>query len=79
MISQRNYSRAGRNYWSALHLIGSPCVITDVVMPGMNGFALYDALRQSGFDKPVIFMTGALLKRGPNSARHDSWRGLLPQ
>jgi FixJ family two-component response regulator len=34
------------------------CVITDVVMPGMNGFALYKALRASGFDKPVIFMTG---------------------
>ncbi|QQX86840.1 response regulator [Cupriavidus necator] len=34
------------------------CVITDVVMPGMNGFALYEALRTRGFDKPVIFMTG---------------------
>lgn len=34
------------------------CVITDVVMPGMNGFALFEALRARGFDKPVIFMTG---------------------
>lgn len=34
------------------------CVITDVVMPGMNGFALYDGLRARGFHKPVIFMTG---------------------
>ncbi|WER47519.1 response regulator [Cupriavidus sp. WKF15] len=39
-----------------LHQIA--CVITDVVMPGMNGFALYEQLRASGFDKPVIFMTG---------------------
>lgn len=34
------------------------CVITDVVMPGMNGFALYEQLRACGFDGPVIFMTG---------------------
>ena len=34
------------------------CVITDVVMPGMNGFVLYETLRSRGFDRPVIFMTG---------------------
>lgn len=34
------------------------CVITDVAMPGMHGFALYDRLRARGFHKPVVFMTG---------------------
>lgn len=34
------------------------CVITDVQMPGMNGFALCEALRARGLDMPVVFMTG---------------------
>ncbi|BDB27388.1 response regulator [Cupriavidus sp. TA19] len=33
------------------------CVITDVQMPGMNGFALCEALRGRGLRMPVIFMT----------------------
>ncbi|QBY49816.1 response regulator transcription factor [Cupriavidus oxalaticus] len=33
------------------------CVITDVQMPGMNGFALCEALRARGLRVPVIFMT----------------------
>lgn len=48
----------GQELLECLALDRIACVITDVVMPGMNGFALYDALRQCGFDKPVIFMTG---------------------
>lgn len=34
------------------------CVISDVQMHTMNGFALCDALRARGFAVPVIFMTG---------------------
>jgi FixJ family two-component response regulator len=33
------------------------CVITDVKMPGMDGFALLEALRARNLDIPVIFMT----------------------
>lgn len=33
------------------------CVITDVQMPHMNGFALCEALRARGWHMPVIFMT----------------------
>lgn len=36
---------------------GIDCVITDVQMPGMNGFALCEALRARGVQMPVIFMT----------------------
>ncbi|AJG23811.1 Regulatory protein, LuxR:Response regulator receiver [Cupriavidus basilensis] len=34
------------------------CVITDAQMPGMDGFALIEALRARNLDMPVIFMTG---------------------
>ncbi len=33
------------------------CVITDVQMPMMNGFALCEALRARGYRMPVIIMT----------------------
>jgi FixJ family two-component response regulator len=33
------------------------CVITDAKMPGMDGFALTEALRASNLAMPVIFMT----------------------
>ncbi|NUO88142.1 MAG: response regulator [Cupriavidus sp.] len=38
-------------------LDGIACVIADVQMPGMNGFALSDALRARGLRTPLIFMT----------------------
>lgn len=40
---------------ATLHQIA--CVITDVQMPQMNGFALCEALRASGCHVPIIFMT----------------------
>ncbi|MFJ1251930.1 response regulator [Cupriavidus sp. CuC1] len=33
------------------------CLVTDVQMPTMNGFALCEALRTRGLSIPVIFMT----------------------
>jgi len=33
------------------------CVLTDIQMPQMSGFALCDALRERGIGLPVIFMT----------------------
>ncbi len=33
-------------------------VLSDVVMPGMGGIALFHALRQRGWQTPVIFLTG---------------------
>lgn len=33
------------------------CVLTDVRMPGLDGFGLLEALRQAGFPRPIIMMT----------------------
>ncbi|WP_164704963.1 response regulator transcription factor [Cupriavidus necator] len=60
----RSYDFAAQLFGSGLELLQFvaldriACVITDVAMPGMNGFVLYETLRARGFDKPVIFMTG---------------------
>jgi two-component system, LuxR family, response regulator FixJ len=34
------------------------CVITDLMMPGMDGMALQAALRKAGSDLPILFLTG---------------------
>jgi len=34
------------------------CVITDLMMPGMDGMALQEALRKAGSPLPIIFLTG---------------------
>jgi FixJ family two-component response regulator len=34
------------------------CLLLDVQLPGMTGFELYDAYRDSGLQPPVIFITG---------------------
>ncbi|MCX6878385.1 MAG: response regulator [Verrucomicrobia bacterium] len=34
------------------------CVITDLMMPGMDGMALQEALRKAGSPLPVVFLTG---------------------
>src|SRR5881394_4241347 len=36
---------------------GEHCLIVDVRMPGMGGMQLRDALRASGRDSPMIFIT----------------------
>lgn len=59
----RSFDLAVELYGSGGELLGSPtlgglaCVITDVQMPKMNGFALCEALRARGCHVPIIFMT----------------------
>lgn len=60
-------SAAGLLQASALDTLA--CVITDVQMPGMNGFALCEALRARGLDVPVVFMTGFALDDDEQYAR----------
>lgn len=48
---------SGAELLQAPSLEGLACVITDVQMPGMNGFDLCEALRARELATPVIFMT----------------------
>jgi len=47
------------------------CVITDLMMPGMDGMALQEALRNSGIPLPILFLTG----RGDIPASVRAMRG----
>jgi FixJ family two-component response regulator len=38
-------------------LADTSCLISDVQMPLMNGVQFHDALRQRGYDIPIIFVT----------------------
>lgn len=59
----RSFGLAVELHDTGAQLLASPslgqiaCVITDVQMPRMNGFALHEALRSQGQQMPVIFMT----------------------
>ncbi|WP_231906364.1 response regulator [Cupriavidus gilardii] len=59
----RSFGLAVELYGAAADLLQSStlnqiaCVITDVQMPRMNGFALCEALRERGCHVPIIFMT----------------------
>ena len=50
-------------FGSAEHLLASGeegsacCMVLDVQLPGIDGFALHDRLRDSGFTGPIIFAT----------------------
>lgn len=46
------------------------CALIDIRMPGMDGLALQQALRQSGCDMPVIIMTG----HGDVDSARDAFR-----
>jgi len=64
----------------ALHeLLAAPrpadLLLTDVIMPGLNGPDLRDRLREAGFTLPVLFMSGyageTLMRQGLADARAD--------
>jgi FixJ family two-component response regulator len=71
----RSFDLAVEFYGSGQELLGSTaldnisCVITDVHMPGMNGFALCEALRARGLVMPVIFMTAFVQEGHEQRAR----------
>lgn len=73
----RSLDMAVELYGGGPELLQSPsigdidCVITDVQMPGMNGFALCDALRTNGHRMPVIFMT-AFAQEGYEQRARDA-------
>ena len=59
----KSYDIACCKFGTGEELLNSPtiaefsCFLTDVVMPGMDGFELVEALRARGFMQPTIFMT----------------------
>ncbi len=59
---------AGRDLLASPDLAHASCLITDVQMPGMNGFQLHQALRARGCAVPVIFITAFAEERLRNQA-----------
>lgn len=59
----RSFNLAVELYASGPDLLRSPgldairCLVTDVQMPAMSGFALHAELRARGLDIPAVFMT----------------------
>lgn len=43
------------------------CVVADILMPGMNGLELLEALRTQGSARPFIFLTGEKDLPGPHA------------
>ncbi len=50
----------GRIGLQLLRLDDFDLVVTDVIMPGLNGLALVEALRAPRPERPIIAMTGAI-------------------
>ncbi|WP_245444705.1 response regulator transcription factor [Microvirga sp. KLBC 81] len=48
---------SAEDYLQSPHLSDTSCLITDIQMPGMNGFELQRRLVSKGLQMPVIFMT----------------------
>lgn len=44
--------------WLQARFSPTACLVCDVRLPGLSGFALYERLRQYGAAPPVIFITG---------------------
>jgi signal transduction histidine kinase/CheY-like chemotaxis protein len=54
-------------------------LVTDVVMPGMSGPALADALRSEQPDLPVLFLSGFVSESIEASTKNDPRHRLLPK
>jgi len=52
-------------------------VLLDVAMPNMSGPQVYDTLRGTGADLPVVFMTGYRTEELANSLQDDTAVGFL--
>jgi FixJ family two-component response regulator len=50
--------RSPRSFLSDEDLSACDCVITDIIMPSMNGFELEQAVRRQHPGMPMILMTG---------------------
>lgn len=51
-------SCASAEEFLGLDLVRPACLVTDVRMPGMTGLDLFEAVRASGLDLPIILSSG---------------------
>lgn len=58
-------------YIESNRIRNTSCLITDVQMPGMTGFDLYDRLIGDGYSIPIILMTGLPTERFKARARNS--------
>lgn len=74
-----------RAYASARQALTDPdarsaqCLIADLVMPEMDGFALLHALRGQGWREPAILISGFLTEGWEGKAREAGFDAVLPK
>lgn len=54
----RSYA-SGAELLDAADAIGGGCIVLDINMPHVDGFAVHRALRDRAIDAPVVMMTGS--------------------
>lgn len=47
------------SFLASAMILGVDCLVSDIQMPGMNGLQMYQQLRASGVETPVIFITAS--------------------
>ncbi len=68
---------SGEEFLEAMHDHAPDCLLLDFLLPGLDGVAVQQRLRQAGFKLPVVFITATdeLTARGP--ALRDGARAWL--
>ena len=54
-------------------------VLSDVVMPGMGGIALFHAMKQKGSTVPVVLLTGHPMEKELEGMRGEGLSACLPK
>jgi PAS domain S-box-containing protein len=84
-LEQLNYrTLAAGNGYQALALMEKQgeqiaLILSDVVMPGMGGIPLFHALRQKGWQTPVILLTGHPMEKELQALRAQGLSTWLPK
>ena len=77
MLKNEGYSVTtrtdGEEGWEALQDEEFTFVLTDVVMPRLGGWELYERVRESGLDIPFLFMSGYTHGVGDGEGSEEGW------
>lgn len=68
---------SGEEFLEAMHDHAPDCLLLDFLLPGLNGVAIQQRLRQSGFTLPVVFITATDELAARGSALRDGARAWL--